>query len=143
MRSQTRSHQSRGGFGVRGISKTDLVALRIPFPTWQKCRINPTLARRAGASIFTSKGAEYYRCYAALAKPIACYSLDELMEVLSIRTRPATRLVLAVGSRLKQFHKDHYFPFQDVLQLNKILLRSLPCCVAQAAAALIVQLKMN
>lgn len=65
------------------------------------------------------------------------------MEALSIGTRPATRSVPAVGLCLKQFHKDHYFPSQDVLQLNKILLHSFPRFAALAAAALMVQLKMN
>lgn len=65
------------------------------------------------------------------------------MEALSIGTRPATRSVPAVGLCLKQFHKDHYFPSQDVLQLNKILLYSFPRFAALAVAALMVQLKMN
>lgn len=65
------------------------------------------------------------------------------MEALSIPTRPATRFVPAVGLRLKQFHKDHYFPSQDVSWLNKILLHSFPPFAALAVVALMVQLKMN
>lgn len=132
MRSRTPSHQSRGGFGEE-----------FPFPPGRNVAVIPHWIGGQALAFLRQRGAECYRCYAALAKPIARYSSDELMEVSSIPTRPATRLVPAVGSRLKQFHKDHYFPFQDVLQPNKILLRSLPCRVAQAAAALMVQLKMN
>lgn len=65
------------------------------------------------------------------------------MGASSIGTGPATRFVPAVGLCLKQFYKDHYFPSQNVLQLNNILLHSFPRLAALAAAALMVQLKMN
>lgn len=65
------------------------------------------------------------------------------MEALSIRTGPATCFVSAVRLCLKQFHKDHYFLSQDVLQLNKILPRSFLLFILLTAAALMVQLKMN
>ena len=80
------------------------------------------------------------RCF---AKPIVCNCLEKLIEALSIRTRPATCSAPAVRLCLKQFYKDHYFLSRDVLQLNKILLRSLPHFALLAAAALMVQLKMN